>query len=362
MKKYLPYSLILAAAATGLAHGAATAYTTPVGYLSVTIPANSDTTVSPSLSSSPLLKAAATAIATNTVTFASTGITSGSFVNAAPDLNSKSYLLVSSGPLAGLRFPITANTATTVTVNAGATSLQAQGFLTGATFSVVPYWTLNTLFPAGLGVGVSTDPFSPSAFVLFSDQESVAVNRAPSKLYFYFGGDVDLPAGWYDNDNIDGGLQNTVAIDPSVQLTIRNSAFSSVTVSGEVPSTPLSTVFLTSASASNDEYLASPFPVDTTLAQSGLQSAIVASTDAFSPTDFVFVYPDTGAGVNKAPAKLYFYFAGDVDLPAGWYDNDNIDGGVVTGAVIKAGRSFGVRKSAGPAAVTRWTAPLPYAL
>ena len=42
MKTYIPYSLLLAAAASGLAYGQ-TAYTTPVGYVSLSMPANSAT-------------------------------------------------------------------------------------------------------------------------------------------------------------------------------------------------------------------------------------------------------------------------------------------------------------------------------
>ncbi len=40
MKTYIPYSLILAAAASGMAFGAETAYTTPVGYVTQALPAN----------------------------------------------------------------------------------------------------------------------------------------------------------------------------------------------------------------------------------------------------------------------------------------------------------------------------------
>jgi uncharacterized protein (TIGR02597 family) len=235
---------------------------------------------------------------------------------------------------------------------------------------VVPYWTLNTLFPAAAGVGASIDLVDPLSFVLFSDQQNVGANRAPAKFYFYFAGDAenypDYPAGWYDNDNLDGGLQNTVALDPAVAMTLRKSSATSITLTGEVASVPLATKFLTDASVANDELLGAPYPVDTSLPESGLQSAIAPSTDLVDPKDFVMVNADDAAGFNKAPAKFYFYFAGDAenypDYPAGWYDNDNLDGGLVTGKVIKAGRSFIVRKAPGVAGANTWTAPLPYTL
>src|SRR5688572_17647825 len=45
MKTFIPYSLLAALAASGLALGAETAYTTPVGYVSQTCLSNSDTLV-----------------------------------------------------------------------------------------------------------------------------------------------------------------------------------------------------------------------------------------------------------------------------------------------------------------------------
>ena len=361
-------SAIIAAAALMGAASAQTATTVPVGYLTLDIPAESDTTITPSLSQAPLLQGTSTGITGNVISIA-TGAANNAFVNSG-DPNAKTYVLVRSGALAGLRFPVTSNTSTTVTVEAGNSTLAAQGFVVGDLISVVAYWTLNTLFPNGLGVGASTDLVNASSFVMFSDQVNVAANRAPSKFYFYFPGDAEnypeYPAGWYDNDNLDGGLQDTVALDPAVMMTIRNSPAASITLTGEVSSVSLATKFLTSDSVANDELLGAPYPIDTTLQNSGLQGAIAPSTDLVNATDFILVYADTDAGYNKAPAKFYFYFTGDAEnypeYPAGWYDNDNLDGGLVTAPVLKAGRCFGVRKASGVAAVNTWTAPLPYSL
>jgi len=360
----LTYSLILAAAASGYAFGAATAYTTPVGYVTLAVPANSDTTIAPSLSQAPLLQAASTGIAGDVITVAATGAATDAFINALPDTNSKTYVLVRTGPLAGLRFPVTANSATTVTVNGGATSLATQGFVSGNEIAVVPYWTLNTLFPAGAGVGQSNDIFNASSFVMFSDQVGVGGNRGSAALYFYNDGTDGNDAGWYDNDNVFNGLQNTVALDPAVLLTVRSSptsSLSSVTITGTVPATALATTILTAA-VDNDEYLASPFPVDTTLDQSGLASVINHATDIFSPAELLFVYPDEASGGNKGASATYFYFAGDIDNVAGWYDNDNVFNGVVTASVLKAGRCFTLRKAAGTPGRAVWIAPLPYTL
>ena len=359
----LTYSLILAAASCGLAYGAATAYTVPVGYITLNIPgAAADTNIAPSLSQAPLLQAASTGIAGNVITVAATGAATNAFINVLPDTNAKTYVLVRTGALAGLRFPVTANDATTITVNAGATDLQTLGVVNGDQVGVVPYWTLNTLFPAGAGVGQSNDIYNPSSYLLFSDQSGIGINRSASVVYFYNDGTDGNPAGWYDNDHIFSGLQDTVAIDPSVMMTIRSNpvgASTTLTITGTVPSTVLATVLLSGASA-NDENLGAPYPIDTSLTQSGLQSVVAGATDIFNPTEYVFVYADEAAGINKSASATYFYFVGDGDFAAGWYNNDNVFAGVVTDKVLKAGRSFTVRKAGGTPASSVWTAPLPY--
>jgi len=364
----LTYSLILAAAACGMAYGAATAYTVPVGYVTLTIPANADTTIAPSLTQAPLLQAASTGIADNVITVDATGAATNAFINVSPDTNAKTYVLVRSGPLAGLRFPVTANDATTITVNGGASTLQAQGFASTNQISVIPYWTLGTLFPGGAGVGVSSAAsgiFSADGgYVMFSEQSSVGTNRANPTWYIYYAGDGDYPAGWYDNNLIFNGLQDTVALDPAVMMTIRSVAptNATVTVTGTVPSTSLSTRIITAA-ASNEEYLGCPFPVDTTLAQSGLQAVVGAAPDVFDPTDLVYVYPDeTPNVVNKSNSVAYFYFGGDGDFVAGWYDSNAVFSGIVTAPVLKAGRCFTIYKVGGTPGSTVWTSPLPYSI
>jgi uncharacterized protein (TIGR02597 family) len=356
MKPIIPFALLGALFAVGTASAATT---TPVGYITIDIPANADSTIAAPLAQAPLLSTASTGIAGNVISFTSTGVAADAFVNVGSP-HFKTYVLVKTGPLAGKHFPVTANTTGDVTVDTGAGTLQAQGFVTGNTFEVVPFWTLATLFPNGAGVGVGSDVFSPVAFVLVSDQASVGANRGAAAAYFYHNGADGNPAGWRNNDDPEGALVNNVTIDPSIMYTIRTGAVAQqVTVTGEVPKVALATTLLTAAQA-NDEYLAVRYPVDTTLAESGLQGAVVASTDVFSPSEFVFVYDDTAAGFNKGASATYFYHNGADGNPAGWKDNNDPEGPNVTAAVLKAGRAIVVRKAAGAAATTTWSAPLPY--
>lgn len=357
MKTYT-YALLLAAAATGLAVGQ-TAYTTPVGYVSLNVPAASDTTFTTPLARPSLLQAASTGVSGNVITVSATGAANDAFINTPADGNAKTYVLVRSGPLAGLRFPVADNDGTTVTVDGGATTLQAQGFVTGNTFSVVPYWTLATLFPGGAGVGGSADIYDPSATVLVSEQQSVGTNRSSAAAYFYSDG-TSAPAGWLDANDPEGASQNNVAIDPSITHKIRSAAATKLTINGEVPSVALKTVLLTAAGA-NDEYVSSPYPVDVSLTESGLQSAIKPSPDIYDPVDTVLIYDDEASGFNKGSSAAYFYSDG-TSGPVGWLDANDPEGDLVTGKVLKAGRAFTIRKAGGTPTSTTWTSPIPYTL
>lgn len=365
MNKFISYSLLAATAACGMAFGQ-TAYTTPVGYVSINVPANSDTTITPPLEQATLLAAASTSVSSNVV--GASSLTAGAFVSP------QCYLQVTSGSLVGQRFPITANTTSAITVQVPVTSpvstLQSLGFASGNTFKVIPFWTLNTLFPSGAGVGTTNDVTNPTSFVLSSNNAGSGINRSSAKLYFYCTGDIgnSLPAGWYDNDDVFAGPLPDVRLDLSRMYSIRSSSnvAQSVVVNGQVPNSQ-AVIPVAVTTGFNDVYLGAPFPIDLSLEDSGLQSALQASTDVTNPVETLFVFNDNGTGINKAASKLYFYCSGDVgnSLPAGWYDNDDVFAGPVpsTNKVIKAGRCLVIRKAPfGSAGNVFWTATRPYSL
>lgn len=354
-----PFNFAVIAAALIGNTSAQTATSVPAGYITISVPANSDTTITPSLTRSQLFSAAATGISADTVSV--TGISAGAF--ASP--NEACYLKVTSGALAGAFFPITANTSSTITVDAGDSTLQQLGFLNGNSIKVIPYWTLNTLFPDGAGVGGTSDALAPSSFVLESDYAGTGVNRASGKVFFYCTGDAEnnLSAGWYNNSDPFAGTVNNTPIDPSIQYIIRSVAAASVIVAGQVPVTGAVTEIVTAVSQ-NDNYVAAPFPIDVSLQESGLQSVIASTSDVLAPTEYVFVYDDAASGINKAAGSAYFYCSGDSEnsLPAGWYNNADPFAGAVTTKVLKAGRAFVLRKAPSASAVLDWVSPLPYTL
>jgi uncharacterized protein (TIGR02597 family) len=363
MKTSISYSLIAAAMACGLANGQTTAYTVPVGYLSIAVPADTDTPISAPLLRSAAWAGASTAVSGDTVSVAAASFTASQFGSGT------NMLQVTSGPLIGRTFPVLSNATGSVTVDpVGSTTLQAQGFVATNTFVIRPYWTLNTLFPSGAGVGANSDPFAPSTLVMINNNASSGINRAPSSFYFYYDGSAGGDAGWYDSGNIDAGLQNDLALPPTFVPTIRNSTASplALTISGEVQSVAAATLVISDTS-SNDSFSQLSFPVDTSLDQSNLfgNGAVADSSDPFAPGDTLLVFNPSGTGQNPSPSGFYFHYDGSQGGDAGWYDAANLDAGPIGATTfLKAGSNIIIRKAgngSGPVANT-WTAPLPYSL
>ena len=366
MKPYLPYSLILAAAASsGMAFGAATAYTTPVGYVTLAVPASSDTNIAIPLQTATSWAGVSTTIATgsNTVNVAASSYTLNQFGSNV------SMLQVTSGTLIGRSFPILSNQTDSVTVDpVGAGSLQSQGFANGNTFVIRPFWTLNSLFPAGAGVGQNSDPFSPTSTLFFNNNQAIGENRGLLNNYFYYDGTAGGDPGWYDVNDLGAGPQgSTVTIPPSTVVTVRNlnALPLSLVMSGTVPSVAVATLVISSTEA-NDSLAQLPYPVNTSLDQSQLfqSGAVSDSPDPFAPTDTVFIYDPAGTGLNPSASASYFHYDGSLGGDAGWYDVNDLGGGVIgANLVLKAGSQIVIRKAVtGSYTANTWAAPLPYSL
>jgi uncharacterized protein (TIGR02597 family) len=363
MKKYLPYSLILAAAATGMAQ-AATAFTTPVGYVTLAVPPTGDTNIGQPLQRPSAFSGSASSISGATVGIASNSLTADQFVFSSPSQTNSYYLRVTNGSLAGRTFEVLSNTANSITVD---TNIQALGFSSTTTFSITPYWSLNTLFPQGAGVGASVDELEPVAFVSFVDFSAPGANKSAAATYFYYEGVGLNGSGWYNNDNTAAGKQDNLTIEPFQIAIIRNleNTPKSVTIAGSVPSTPTESLVFGKTSV-NDSYFAVQMPIDITLGQSGLiaSGAVTTSTDELEPVDLVSVYDETASQFNKAAATTYFHYTGTGLAGTGWYNNDNTAAGKQDNAIsLKAGRQILIRKSAlGAPAVVPNITPLAYSL
>ncbi len=363
MKPIYSYALLAALAAVSPAL-AVDATTTPVGYVTLAVPASGDTTIGQPLHRPPVFSGVSTGISGDTVNVGSGSFTASQFVYASPAQPNVHYILVKNGPLVGRYFEIESNTTDSLTVVAGATTLQDQGFTSTTEFTVIPYWTLNTLFPSGQGVGTTTaDIFDPVAFVQFKNL-SIGQDRAASSTYFYYSGTEEAGTGWYNNDDLGAGLQNDLIIDPSFVATVRNlqSTPTEVVVSGVVPSVTIKTPIITGSDI-NDNYVSTQLPVDISLAESGLSAVVTPATDIFSPVDVVFVYNDEASGYDKASSRTFFYYSGTEEAGTGWYDNDDLGAGLQDASkVLKAGRAYVARLAGGNPGTAQAATTIPYTL
>jgi uncharacterized protein (TIGR02597 family) len=197
MKQKITYSILAAAAACGMALGQ-TAYTTPVGYMTVPIPGtNSEVPSKLQLANQGLLPngpaaaggGASVSFDGTTLTDTDGTFTPSAFVNGTA--NSHVLEITSDGPVKGALSWINANTATTITTN---DNLSSAG--DGASYRVWKAYTMATLFgnpPASsvLGGGESA-----------TTADSVQILDPISNTYtnFFFKNAGKGGTGWQSSD------------------------------------------------------------------------------------------------------------------------------------------------------------------
>jgi uncharacterized protein (TIGR02597 family) len=343
MKTYT-YSILAALFACGMAQGAATAYTTPVGYLTLDIPANSDSNVGQPFIRGIAYQGVATSVVGSVVNLpANAGLTVNQFVYSSPSQPNSYYLQVDGGSLNGRYFDVVSNTATSITVDNGTTDISSV-----VNVKVIPFWTLNTLFPGGAGVGTSLDELESNGVVQFRSLNT-GINRPSPKTYFHYTGVAEQGTGWYDLNDLSLGLQNDLTIDPYIPARVRNQGFAkTATITGTVPTSDVATPIVT-ATGQNDNYLTVQFPTDVTLAESGLSAVLTPSTDILDAIDVIQIYNETAPGINKPVLRTFFYYTGIEEQGTGFYDNDNNSLGKqddVLG-ILKAGRVYTIRRAGG---------------
>ncbi len=327
-----------------------TATTDPVGFVSYTVNANSDQKLGVPMQQASVFQGAATTV-------------SGTSVSASgvPSLTGANFVVVTSGTANGKWEQIASSTSGSVTLSAS-----ISGFANGDSFEIKPFWTLGTLFPNGGAVPASPDVFDAKAVVLLNNPSATGVNIPPASFYLYHGGSVDYPAGWYDANDPDAGLQNNLTLSPEVSLGVRNSTGSPVSISfvGSVPTNKFALDIVRSAFSNQDNLVYNKFPADVTLGDSdlALSGAVSPSADVFDPGDLVLFYALNNSGANPAPSAFYFYHTGSDDYVAGWYDANDPDTGLKNSVLIPAGAPIVIRKKQGPASTVSWNPSTPYTL
>ncbi len=321
----------------------ATGVTNPVGFVVLTTLSNSDTIFSTPLAQPAVYQGSVSTLSSTTVTASGApGWTTNGFVYAAGTQSSTYYLRFLTGAQAGNFYTVTANSTNTLTLNL------AGGLLTGAVpgdqFAIFPYWTLGTVFPAsaaGTAFQASTSVLSRKTQIFTPDQSSQGINLAPSATYFFLNQHWRIFASGRTGEVLDD-----IVLPPDSYMTIRNPVgfAGSITVMGEVITTPQSTPLNSYATTAQDNAVAITYPVNLTLNNLGLAAAFVPST-LFSRKDQLMSFDNTIPGITKSASATYFYMNG------AWREagqNSSTDFGT---NAIQIGSGFIVRKavnSSGP--------------
>jgi uncharacterized protein (TIGR02597 family) len=336
--------------------------TDPVGYITKTVNANSDLKLGLPLQQAPVLSSSVDSVVTSTVTVSAT----------VPDVTtSVHYLWVTSGTLLGNWYTVTGSTSNSVSV---AEDLADEGLTSTDTFQIVPFWTLDTLFPSGGGVPQSSDVFAASGQVQLSNLSGTGINISTGSAYMYSDGSqigiYGIAEGWLDVNNPFGGAQGSVLVTPASYITIRNSTGSSSDIVnvGNVPTVTLANNVLSSSSGAQDSQISNPFPAAVQLGSSGLieDGVVRGSSDVFAPLDQLQIYPASPSGINPSTSSSYIYSDGSqlgiYGIPEGWLDVNNPFGGTKNTDEIPAGAAIIVRRAAGTDELVSWSPSTPYTL
>lgn len=268
--------------------------TSPVGYITLTINGSTDgttpafTALSAGLQNAATVTGSATSDATSAVltdTNASNAINAYSTLDALG--NGAYFLQITSGVNEGLILDILSNDATSFTTGSDLNGI----ITTGDTYAVKAHLTLADIMGASNEAGLKTSGSSSDSDIIFLMS---SIGDGLFSAYYYqtdsfgfFGG-----TGWRSITDANTPVGNLV-IGPDDGIIVSRKGIGDLTtvVSGSV-----STVDLNRELPTGFSMISYPFPIDVTLAESGLYSATngYVSTGSSIDSDNVFVIQPNG--------------------------------------------------------------------
>jgi len=287
MKKPLLLLTLLAAATA--AQATDTAYTAPVGGMTVNIAAGTPSAPSTTTFAIPLLdepaatgatRGAVSSFTASTITVSDAGWTSGALV-----LTGYPYAVrITSGSAAGLTLSVTSNTADTLTISGA--DLTTAGLAAGDKFRLIPVDTLNTFFGASTLLGGTTP-----------DAADIVTLSSSSQSSFYYNTSLGR---WVRTAGSTADRGNTpIPVDSAISIT-RKSSQMTLTLLGRVPESRA----MIAVGNAGSTFTHTGFPTDVTLGSLAIQSKIPGWVSSVSPASADLL------GVNSSGVWIYYFHNG----------------------------------------------------
>ncbi|MDQ6623917.1 MAG: TIGR02597 family protein [Verrucomicrobiota bacterium] len=366
-----PSFLSLLAATSLLSLGSVSAVTfatDPVGFTNLTLPANSDSYISVPFTRPADFVGAIQSVTTNTITVTgSPNWGTNKYVYAAGTQPNHYYALIGSGgssnPKEGHNFLITGSTTNTVTVDTSVEPLT--GITANTQVTIIPYWTLATVFPATDSTVSFTPTTSTSSYKTEISVPNEAANgiNLPYLATYFFSNNVDGTSsnvGWRQvGDNTTDHGDDLLLPDSYFVVRNQNGAPTlPLTTLGAVLTKKFTTPLRTQTGSQQDNPVAIIRPLDVTLNMTGLNP----NDGSFVPTtsgvagDQLLLFSNAQIGFSKTPVVYYR----DANNNNNWRlvgDNNLLDHG---DDAVPVGTGFIVRKAqTGTGANAFWTNSFP---
>jgi uncharacterized protein (TIGR02597 family) len=314
---------------SSLVFAADTAYSPPVGGMTLPAAASTDTFVSVTLATNAAWVGTVASVSGSDITVAGApGWSANAFVT--PGYH---YARLLSGAQAGHYFSIISNSADTLSVDASGLNLSS--IAASDKMEIAPYWTLGTLYPASqAGTAFTASTGSYQTQLLAFDATSTGINRSASAVYYFYSGH------WRQVGKSVGISYDNTIVYPDTYIIQRNTAAATALIhTGRVQRGSLGTILEATASAQNDNFVALAYPLDVTLNGTGLAtSAFTASVSGYK--DQLLWFDPAGTGINRSATYTYYYYNGAWRRVGASTSTD------FGATVLKAGSGFIIRKAA----------------
>ena len=314
------------------------------GFLTIDLLGNSDSYISHAFVRPAAAVTLVGSITANAITASDApGWTPNQFVYTSGSQSNTYYIRFTSGAAEGRIYPITANSANTITLNIGTGTLAAAQ--QGDAFSIEPYWTLGTAFPNGSGIFTSPTPGNRFTEILLPPTNS-GVNLSASAICYF-------NAGICKEVGLGSASENDLVLPLNSQFIVRHNVATNSTMicTGVVAASKLVVPLQAGAITAQDNYVSLVRPLPITLNNSGLISsgAFSASPLPGNRTDELLYFDNDMPARNKSATAVYYYWNN------AWRQVGVGTTDVGSTSVFGAGSSAIIRKATNNVSSVSWT-------